>query len=192
MFYFYKKNFCALFQLIKYLKVNKCGCQFGGFDFFYNNNVSACSIKDLCPFTNIKIFSASSSAINDCDCPLECETTSYTYSTSCSDYPSNYTFSNNLIGSSTILKHIQTYDELKRSVLKVNIFYDELKTTTITQDAKTSLSDFISSIGGTLGLFLGFSFLSFIELFEVILNVLLIVCKSDRIRMTINLNQNSS
>jgi hypothetical protein len=82
------------------------------------------------------------------------------------------------------LKHIQTYEELKRSILKVKIFYDELKTTTITQDAKTSLSDFISFIGGTLGLFLGFSFLSFIELFEVILNVLIIVFKRDRSRKT--------
>ena len=181
-----------LFQLIQYFKVNKCGCQFGNLDFFYTNNVSVCSSKDSCPLRYIKVFSASSSAINDCDCPMECETTSYTYSTSFSDYPSNYTFSSNLIKSSTILKHIQTYEELKRSVLKVNLFYDELKTTTITQDAKTSLSDFISSIGGTFGLFLGFSFLSFIELFEVILNVLIIVCKSDRIRMTINLNQNSS
>jgi hypothetical protein len=156
----------------------------GFFDFLYYDNMSTCSIQDSCHLRYIKVFSASSSAINDCDCPLECETTSYTYSTSCSDYPSNYTFSNNLIKSSTILNQIQTYEELKRSVLEVNIFYDDLKTTTITQDAKTSLSDFISSIGGTLGLFLGFSFLSFIELFEVILNILIIVCKSDRNRKT--------
>ena len=38
---------------------------------------------------------------------------------------------------------------------RVEIFYDELKETIITESIKTETFDLIANLGGTLGLFLG-------------------------------------
>ena len=50
----------------------------------------------------------------------------------------------------------------------VYIYFGELKYTLISQQPKTILADLVSNVGGTLGLFLGMSFLSFIEIVEII------------------------
>jgi hypothetical protein len=42
----------------------------------------------------------------------------------------------------------------------------------ISEKAKTEPYNFISNIGGTLGLFLGISFLSFIEILEIIYEII--------------------
>ena len=57
----------------------------------------------------------------------------------------------------------------KGSMLSLNIYYDSLSYTTITETAKTEWIDLISNIGGTLGLFIGISFLTFGEIFEIII-----------------------
>ena len=49
----------------------------------------------------------------------------------------------------------------------IRIYYEELKYTLISQQSKIELFGLISNIGGTLGLFLGFSFVSFLEIFEI-------------------------
>ena len=49
-----------------------------------------------------------------------------------------------------------------------NIFYDSLSYKTIEESAKTGWIDLISNIGGTLGLFLGISLLSFGEILEIL------------------------
>lgn len=58
--------------------------------------------------------------------------------------------------------------------LKFYVFYDELKYTLIEQIWKTSYTDLVSSVGGIFGLFLGMSFLSFVEVFEILFEVLIL------------------
>jgi hypothetical protein len=65
-----------------------------------------------------------------------------------------------------------TYDLISKSVLSLNVYYDQLSYTQISKDAKVELVDLVSSIGGLLGLFLGMSFLSFAEIVEMILEAL--------------------
>jgi hypothetical protein len=48
------------------------------------------------------------------------------------------------------------------------VYYDDLKYTLITQQPKLELFGLISNIGGSLGLFLGFTFISLLEIFEVL------------------------
>ena len=60
-----------------------------------------------------------------------------------------------------------SYSDLKQNVARVQIFYNELKETFISEEIKTKIFDLVSNIGGTLGLFLGLSFLSLIEFFEI-------------------------
>ena len=100
------------------------------------------------------------------DCPLECEKTTYLLSTSHSDYPSpEYT---KFLKTHPIIPkafNISSFDSnsidedlLKKSIASINVFYDDLRYTKISQIAKMSFKDLMSNIGGTLGLYLGISF----------------------------------
>ena len=70
-----------------------------------------------------------------------------------------------------------TYEELKKNYFALRIYYNELKYTLISQEPKTEMFNFISNIGGILGLFLSISFLSFIEIFEFIFEIMFISFK---------------
>ncbi len=101
-------------------------------------------------------------------CPLECESIRY----------SPMEKSINIAQSSSLLYEIGlndflktklsitnlTENEINTSVCSVLIFYDALRYNQITQTPKTTPSALISNLGGTLGLFLEFSFLSFYKL----------------------------
>ena len=53
-------------------------------------------------------------------------------------------------------------DRLKRASL-VHINFEELEALTVTKDAKITIPDMIGNIGGTLGVFIGFSFLRLLD-----------------------------
>ena len=54
------------------------------------------------------------------------------------------------------------------------IYYEDLKYTWINQQPKIELFGLISNIGGSLSLFVGISFISFLELFEVFTEIFFI------------------
>ena len=60
-------------------------------------------------------------------------------------------------------------------MVSINIFYDDLSYTAITEDAKMSQVDLVSNLGGLLGLFIGISFLSFGEIFEALFEIIFIM-----------------
>ena len=60
-----------------------------------------------------------------------------------------------LLTSSEVTKNFNTtptYDQMRSQILTVNVFYDSLTYTSITQDAKMELFDLVSNLGGLLGL----------------------------------------
>ena len=71
----------------------------------------------------------------------------------------------------------RNFDNFKQTLASVIIYYDELKETITTQDAKIAIVDLIANIGGILGLFLGMSFLSFVEFFEILFQIIIISYK---------------
>lgn len=114
-------------------------------------------------------------------CPLECDSISYETSTSFSKFPKQL-YANELkthpkIKSKFPPGHQITYDDLSKSMIAFNVFYNDLRYTKISQIPKTVMVDLISDMGGILGLFIGISFLSFGELVEMILEVIFILCK---------------
>ena len=108
-------------------------------------------------------------------CPLECDKVEYEVKTSFSDYPSldEYLFlkQNNLL----FVNNSISYFDLQKSVISIYAFYDHLKYTVISEEAKMLIWDLISTLGGTLSLFLGVSFLSFIELIQIFLEFIFIL-----------------
>ena len=74
------------------------------------------------------------------------------------------------------LYRFQTYEQVSKHFSSILIYYKELKYTLISQEPRTMLFNVISNIGGILGLFLGISFLSFMELVEILFQVIYIKC----------------
>jgi hypothetical protein len=119
----------------------------------FTTNQTTCQSKHRTEFMRQNLFS-------ECDCPQECEKVLYEYSLSFAEYPTKYYFEI-LRRHPTIQEKFNnkskeiTYDDLKSRIASVNIFYEELKETWITQEKKLLPHDLASNLGGTLGLFLG-------------------------------------
>jgi len=84
------------------------------------------------------------------ECPLECKKINYRLSQS---YLGHYFKENNSI---------------THSRLKLTVFYTNLEYTLLTQVTKISWIDLVSSVGGVLGLFMGVSFFSLIEILTIL------------------------
>ena len=71
-------------------------------------------------------------------------------------------------------------EKLKRTSM-IHINFDKKKFSTVTKDAKITIPDMIGNIGGTLGVFIGFSFLGLldmmVEFFKYLLRKNLFPCK---------------
>jgi len=84
-------------------------------------------------------------------CPLECDSFSYDILTNSYDkYPKN------------------------SSTYTIGVYYEDLKYTLISQQPKIELFGLISNIGGTLSLFIGFSFITLLEIFELLAELMFI------------------
>lgn len=108
-------------------------------------------------------------------CPLECESVNYNLFASSADYPS-LVYAQVLVDNPVIQARYDdlsklNYDSLKRTIMRVSIFYDDLGFVQYEETAKTDVVELVSNIGGTLGLFLGMSFLSFVEVFDILLQI---------------------
>jgi hypothetical protein len=71
------------------------------------------------------------------------------------------------------LHNFSTYEEVNKHFIVLYIYYKNLNCKLISQKPKTEMFNFISNIGGLLGVFLGISFLSFIEIFETFFEILI-------------------
>ena len=70
---------------------------------------------------------------------------------------------------------ISTEKDLRDTVMTLNFFVSEFSSLVVCQIAKMDMFALVSSVGGTLGLFVGLSFLSFFEFFEFCVHFLQIV-----------------
>jgi hypothetical protein len=109
------------------------------------------------------------------ECPLECESVSYDLQSSSLEYPSIQYFNTFKRDTSFSILHqnqfnlnLSTYEQFKECFLAVNIFYPFLQYNKITIAPKLTVIDLISQIGGSLGMFLGFSLFHFVEVGEIL------------------------
>ncbi len=177
---------CSYMCFQKFLGDN-CGCQTTYLNYFYYSNMRVCSkeestkeyIKDSDCLMNQWIkYSDSQTILQECDCPLECENSGYNFKISYAQYPTLIFFKSFLQNHSLVRSRFSnandiTFENVKNSVGRLIISFDEMKETYINEEVKTEVFDLISSVGGFLGLFLGFSSFSLIEIVEIILKILI-------------------
>ena len=101
----------------------------------------------------------------DCSnyCPLECDSFTYETNTHLVMLPSQGNISLN-----SRFSEFNTYENVSKTLFALRVYYHDLKFTLISQEPKIELFGLISNVGGTLGLFLGFSFISLLELLEIL------------------------
>jgi hypothetical protein len=158
----YQFSKCAILCLQKFIG-DKCNfqiVQFGPSYYIGKRNITELkenSNETICFLNNFIIFKSSSQYLDDCDCPLECESSGYTYTLSNGNYPGNLFGSalfKNLV-SKKILPSNYSLNNFKKEIAQIQIYFEEMRETVIKQEIKTNLADLISGLGGTLGLFLG-------------------------------------
>ena len=134
--------------------------------FYENKNLARCTNTNL---TNL--------FLKDCSamCPQECNITSYTLFNS---KLTRIIFSdkNKINIASPLSKPVYILIPEQSTEYELKIFYNDLNHIELTQVPKTSLSDIVSNVGGTTGLFLGASFMTFIELFGFIFEFIFLEC----------------
>ncbi len=96
-------------------------------------------------------------------CPSECDSFSYDISLTTQSIIAYGNISLN----STFAEFLN-YANLTRTFYGIRVYYEDLRYTWINQQAKIELFGLVSNVGGILGLFLGFSFVSLMEIFEII------------------------
>lgn len=159
--------------------LKKCNCIDTSF-YSLPNKTFCLDVKDLiCDLSSFLEFFSNNNWKSECgnNCPLECESQNFQLTVSTSVFPSK-AYANQLINHSTLLNRYYgnatsqvTLDQLKNNLLAVDIYYSDMKYTSIEEIEKTSFLDLVAGVGGTLGLFIGMSFLSFFEIIDVLLEI---------------------
>jgi len=103
------------------------------------------------------------------NCPLECDSIRYETSSSVMRFTKNYNITN------LNLTSLINYEKKADDLISFNVFYYDFKYTTVSQQPKMSVLSFISNIGGNFGLFIGISFLSFVEIIQFVLEIAFIL-----------------
>lgn len=129
-------------------------------------------------------------------CPFECKTVDYKMTISQQSYPFYTDFVNNYLLNKLFYQRLfmtenVTLDMFKYSMASVFIQIEDLKVTSITESPTMTLPDLLANLGGTLGLFLGVSILSFVEFIELTIEIPYLVSKSMKKRK-INTNDNKA
>lgn len=182
----YNQKYCLKLCLQRYI-IQECGC----FDMSlpkisinstnytqecYTANDVSCSEEKETHFYN-------SNKIQYCyeECPIECKIMIYNTRVTMTNYPTRWyyeLFRNNdeffTYGANRHLKN-RTLDEIKQSILMVNVYYEDIFYTNISEIPEMNFDMLLSLIGGNLGLFLGISLLSLIEFIEIFFNLMMIV-----------------
>jgi len=109
-------------------------------------------------------------------CPLECDSMSLKISNYMVHMPEIGNISNQS-KSAYHLDNYSTYEQVSKHFIEIYVYFKDLRYIQISQEPKTETFTFISNIGGILGVFLGISFLSFIEILEIFFHLCIFLVK---------------
>ena len=164
----------------------QCHCYFTGFNNLYvgssaclNSTQYACYIGLYWDFMqNTNLYTRHYLR----ECPLECETIAYDFQMSSLIYPNEeiYAFyAKAMYFNATEAKYnisLSTLDAYRQYYYSINVFYERLKYTLITESPQLTTISLLSNMGGSLGMFLGYSVFSCVEVLELFIEIVCIWC----------------
>ena len=142
-----------------------CGCFWARYDHIDNETFQCFNL------THLECIKKEQAEFNELicidECPLECDSTTYSLQASMLEFPSRQMY-DVFKREVTLANYSYTYEMYKESVLALNIFYPYAQYTRITESPKTTPIDLLSQIGGSLGMCVGFSLFHAIEVGEIL------------------------
>lgn len=113
------------------------------------------------------------------DCPQECNTVNFDIAINSQNFPTD-SYARKLLKFHPYFNRLKqtdniTVQDVQESVLRVNIYYGFLGYTNLEEIATYTFNDMIGNTGGMLGLFLGVSLISFVEILELTIEILIIL-----------------
>lgn len=103
-------------------------------------------------------------------CPLECDSISYSIELNSEKLPVSGLINNSF----SYMKLFKNYENVQKNFISIIAFYQpNLKYFHIKEKPSIETVDLVSQIGGTLGLFLGLSFLSLVEIIEFLIELIM-------------------
>jgi len=154
-----QKNCLELCYDIDYLDRNPCNCTNSSLGNVWSDcwRKSEKKNSSSCTFNDRKEF-FKGSVIEKCRryCPIECDSVSYS---------------------------VEVNNLPIENALKLRVYYQSLKYTSITQIPKTKVFDLISNIGGTLGLFIGVSFVTLFEFGELLIECFFLIFETRKSKL---------
>lgn len=163
----------------------KCGCYDPDF-FNYAESNQFCSFETFtyCVLDYRKRMEKTSDNL-ECfqNCPEECDSVSYFYKISQSNFPSPF-YKKLLIEFDKALNESKRgfdYNDIEKYLLSVNIYFDEIATTTIEENPNKTIEQLVAEIGGFLGLCMGISFLTLMEILDIFIKIVLAFLKKNKI-----------
>ncbi|XP_077984712.1 acid-sensing ion channel 1C-like [Glandiceps talaboti] len=152
----YSKNACRLECLTDYV-VNICGCR----SYFMPGPARMCDPSEIyyCVENASHQFVENSTS---CDCPIPCNRVIYKANLSHAKFPSTV-YSNFLSGAFGM-----SASYFESNIGKVDIFFQELSIHEIKQQKAYDVFGLLCDIGGSLGLWLGGSILTVIEILDIV------------------------
>ena len=174
--YDYTQQFCIEQCLMK-LDIEMCGCQPSFFKTVINANICFSDYDINCTINvYYEVFLKSNYIQNICypQCPLECYSNKFTYSTSSYDVNGdlyvNKIKNNSQLASDFVTEQINA-ETVRKSFVRINVFYDSLSYTLSEESPQWDAFSLIANIGGNLGLFLSVGFFTFCEIITFLIDL---------------------
>ena len=176
---FYLRN-CLYFCFLNQVET-ECKCSFWNILDFKGKNLRKCITTEETKCIDEKYHEIFQNKKEHCMCPLECNKMTYSFTTSSTDFPT-VAYGKKLLKNSFISKKYpnMTLDELERRLISLNVYYPKLSYSFISEQQQYTITDLISSIGGSLGLLLGASLLSLMEIIDLFVRILMIFFRKNR------------
>jgi hypothetical protein len=152
----YRLKDCIELCLVRFV-INRCNCSYG-----YNlkKHQICTDLKGIeCYIASYLDFYQNSSYENCVkECPRECSTTLYPFSLSFSKFPSR-SYAKTMMNDQYFqqvfsINSTSSYEMITENFMYLDIYFEELKTTVISEAATLTFVSLLANIGGTLGLFL--------------------------------------
>ncbi|XP_041453459.1 acid-sensing ion channel 1C-like isoform X1 [Lytechinus variegatus] len=146
--------------------IDRCGCK----EPYMPGNSSVCNPVELYDCAASATVDFIKNASSECECPVPCHSVTYEPVVTTAGFPSHF-------WAQTLAQIYQreynvslSSDYFSENMLFINLFFKELSIEKITQQKAYTFFSLLCDIGGSMGLWLGGSILTFFELFDLLSN----------------------
>ncbi|CAF1010201.1 unnamed protein product [Brachionus calyciflorus] len=177
---FYTQTLC-IYQCFQREVIKNCNCSVTTFPDFYKEKSCSGIDQSICLQQVFDMAKNTDFFSDTCyqECPLECDGMTFQKTVSTTQY-SNFQFEEYL-KMSRFTRYFNRTEVNGNDFTAFSVYYENLGYINIEESPSMEWVDLLSNLGGIAGLFLGVSFLSFVEIIECAMQIILIFINQNKI-----------